>query len=397
MGETTRRACLRRCCLLRLGTMKLVFYLPILTIIITCGTTNGVEQTCETRCISDYEASCPDAKVCSDNEVDCGEGPPHPSGFCEADRACVAKNCECPAKDTSGQDCPIVCQIKCSDEELQCGGTADEKGCKQPDSCVAKDKDNDGNLCPGVCPFTCKDDEIQCAVAKDTNGCQQAPMCNKKAKDTAGNDCPGICPVICDASSVQCHVKAAATGCPVADMCVAKAVDNGGELCPGTCPVECAESDILCPGAMTTNGCKTADVCRPKAKDTNGDYCPSDSASHNCATACSEKEALCPGEMNALGCKGSDECKAKTVDANGEFCPDTSVCHTPCNLHEISCRLQGVWHTDVSGQNSPFASTVFALHSSEPLHPSAFISPGHKASFSEHAVAQLWEAESDGQ
>ena len=51
--------------------------------------------TCETRCISDCEASCPDAKVCSDNEVDCGEGPPHPSGFCEADRACVAKNCEC--------------------------------------------------------------------------------------------------------------------------------------------------------------------------------------------------------------------------------------------------------------------------------------------------------------
>ena len=84
-----------RCCLLRLGTMKLVFYLPILTIIITCGTTNGVEQTCETRCISDCEASCPDAKVCSDNEVDCGEGPPHPSGFCEADRNCVAKNCEC--------------------------------------------------------------------------------------------------------------------------------------------------------------------------------------------------------------------------------------------------------------------------------------------------------------
>ena len=66
-----------------------------LTIIITCGTTNGVEQTCETRCISDCEASCPDAKVCSDNEVDCGEGPPHPSGFCDADRVCVAKNCEC--------------------------------------------------------------------------------------------------------------------------------------------------------------------------------------------------------------------------------------------------------------------------------------------------------------
>ena len=75
--------------------MHLVFYLPILTIIITCGTTNGVEQTCETRCISDCEASCPDAKVCSDNEVDCGEGPPHPSGFCDADRVCVAKNCEC--------------------------------------------------------------------------------------------------------------------------------------------------------------------------------------------------------------------------------------------------------------------------------------------------------------
>ena len=78
--------------------MHLVIYLPILTIIITCGTTNGVEQTCETRCISDCEASCPDAKVCSENEVDCGEGPPHPSGFCDADRVCVAKNCECRLK-----------------------------------------------------------------------------------------------------------------------------------------------------------------------------------------------------------------------------------------------------------------------------------------------------------
>ena len=66
-----------------------------LALAISCGLTLAQEQSCHTRCVSDCNASCPDPKVCSENEVDCGEGPPHPSGFCEADRVCVAKDCLC--------------------------------------------------------------------------------------------------------------------------------------------------------------------------------------------------------------------------------------------------------------------------------------------------------------
>ena len=66
-----------------------------LVLAMACVSTFAEEQTCHTRCVSDCNAQCPDAKVCSGTEIDCGEGPPHPSGFCDADRICVAENCLC--------------------------------------------------------------------------------------------------------------------------------------------------------------------------------------------------------------------------------------------------------------------------------------------------------------
>lgn len=321
--------------------MRSLIYSIVLTLIIACGTTIAEEPTCHTRCVSDCEASCRDAIVCTEEELDCGEGPKcggqNCGGFCEHDRLCVAKNCECPAKDSNGDDCPTICLVECSVEEIHCAGRTDDKGCKQPSSCVTKDRDNEGSLCTGVCPLTCQGHELQCGVAEDANGCQQPPVCVSKGQDNGGNDCPGVCPVVCETDSTHCGSEATATGCAVVDTCVAKGTDNHGELCPGTCPVHCSETDILCVGPIESNGCKMTDVCHPKARDTNGEFCPDDSASHNCPVSCMENEALCPGYTTALGCKGTDECKEKTKDAAGEFCPDTSVCRTPCKLHEISC------------------------------------------------------------
>ena len=79
--------------------MRNVIYSIVLTLIIACGTTIAEEQTCHTRCVSDCEASCADPIVCTEEELDCGEGPKcggrNCGGFCEHDRLCVAKNCEC--------------------------------------------------------------------------------------------------------------------------------------------------------------------------------------------------------------------------------------------------------------------------------------------------------------
>ena len=76
--------------------MRTSWYSIFLALAIACGSSFAEEQTCHTRCVSDCNASCPDAKVCNpDTETDCGEGPPQPSGFCEADRVCVAKNFLC--------------------------------------------------------------------------------------------------------------------------------------------------------------------------------------------------------------------------------------------------------------------------------------------------------------
>ena len=75
--------------------MQSVIYSFVLILLITCGTNIAEEQTCQDRCVNDCKATCPDKKVCTENEIDCGEGPPNPLGHCEADRVCVAKHCEC--------------------------------------------------------------------------------------------------------------------------------------------------------------------------------------------------------------------------------------------------------------------------------------------------------------
>ena len=55
--------------------------------------TRGEEPTCQNRCLTSCRETCPEKKICTENEIDCGEGPAH--AFCEPDRVCVATNCEC--------------------------------------------------------------------------------------------------------------------------------------------------------------------------------------------------------------------------------------------------------------------------------------------------------------
>ena len=82
--------CIPLSCIIMRTTSQSLF----LALAICCGLTLA-QETCRTRCESDCNAKCEDPKVCSENEVDCGDGPPHPSGFCPADKVCVAKDCLC--------------------------------------------------------------------------------------------------------------------------------------------------------------------------------------------------------------------------------------------------------------------------------------------------------------
>ena len=52
-------------------------------------------ETCVEKCTEECEAICPEKKICSKDEIDCGPGSPPENPFCEVDRVCVAKNCNC--------------------------------------------------------------------------------------------------------------------------------------------------------------------------------------------------------------------------------------------------------------------------------------------------------------
>ena len=61
------------------------------------GEVTIAQEQCEKNCIEECHEECPDKKVCTEEQNDCGAGPPHPSplSFCESDRICVANNCLC--------------------------------------------------------------------------------------------------------------------------------------------------------------------------------------------------------------------------------------------------------------------------------------------------------------
>ena len=56
-------------------------------------------ESCVEKCTDECQATCPEQKVCIADEIDCGPGTPPENPFCEIDRICVAKNCNCKKND----------------------------------------------------------------------------------------------------------------------------------------------------------------------------------------------------------------------------------------------------------------------------------------------------------
>ena len=52
-------------------------------------------ESCVEKCTEECQAVCPDKIVCTADEIDCGPGKPSENPFCEVNRICVAKNCNC--------------------------------------------------------------------------------------------------------------------------------------------------------------------------------------------------------------------------------------------------------------------------------------------------------------
>ena len=54
-------------------------------------------ETCEEECTTSCEINCPEARTCSEIEIDCGPMVvvPTPPDYCEESRVCVPNNCQC--------------------------------------------------------------------------------------------------------------------------------------------------------------------------------------------------------------------------------------------------------------------------------------------------------------
>ena len=77
--------------------MKYTVCTFLLVICMANAVIGKTQEQCETECIEECHEECPEKKVCTEDQLDCGEGPPHPSplSFCEPDRICVANTCQC--------------------------------------------------------------------------------------------------------------------------------------------------------------------------------------------------------------------------------------------------------------------------------------------------------------
>ena len=52
-------------------------------------------DSCVEKCTEECEAKCPEVKSCNEEEIDCGPSARPENPFCDADRICVASNCNC--------------------------------------------------------------------------------------------------------------------------------------------------------------------------------------------------------------------------------------------------------------------------------------------------------------
>jgi len=292
-----------------------------------------VRQICSKDCITDCTDCTPNNQCDPETEIKCGSEPQTHSEYewiilCPEHDICVPKHCECVTN-----DCPMICEVTCEDDELLCtSGTDPVTGCKENDFCHPKGTGSTGQTCPGFCPFECTEEEHRCPVPDDPiTGCAVPPLCIPKSKDVNDNDCDEQhCPIVCDESSQECLGGKDHLGCPEADICVPKCVEE--------CPVTCGDEEIKCKGTndCTTN-CVDRDTCKPLVPDVNGEACPADSGSHGCPIQCCAPDIVCPGEKDAVGCLEPSTCESTSTGMDGATCPEHSDCPTICEPYEVKC------------------------------------------------------------
>ena len=70
---------------------SIIFLLAFVAIVFVQGSFG--QETCDEKCSE--ECTCPERKVCTETEKDCGPSSKAPEGHCDPDRVCVASNCNC--------------------------------------------------------------------------------------------------------------------------------------------------------------------------------------------------------------------------------------------------------------------------------------------------------------
>merc|ERR1712066_97426 len=323
-----------------------LFILALLTPIVFCRSSFedrqwNADDVREYDCITNCTSECPEChqpnKCDEETEIACDCVPQvHADSTkfayeliinCPCHEICIPKHCECQV-----DDCPMICEVTCEDDEILCPGGTDSEGCRENDFCHPKGTGYTGDICPGYCPFECDDDELRCPVPNDpVTGCEVPPLCIPKVQDNSGNDCEyQQCPLLCDIfSDIFCPGFVDHIGCPKPDSCVPKCVEE--------CPVECTAGEIMCKGPEMCDECVKRDECKPIAKNINGEPCPADSASHECEIICCGDTVLCPGEPDGLGCLAPSTCEPTSTGMDNSTCPDHSDCPTICEPYEVKC------------------------------------------------------------
>ena len=69
------------------------FYIVFLVLVAYIGTVPAqvCEETCTTKCVE----TCPEKRICTKDEIDCGQGLPIPPEYCDPVRVCVSNKCQC--------------------------------------------------------------------------------------------------------------------------------------------------------------------------------------------------------------------------------------------------------------------------------------------------------------
>ena len=71
----------------------MLFRISLLVFVVFVGTLSAqeCEETCATKCVEE----CPESRICTNDEIDCGPGLPTPPDFCDPVRVCVSNKCQC--------------------------------------------------------------------------------------------------------------------------------------------------------------------------------------------------------------------------------------------------------------------------------------------------------------